>query len=87
MTLKIETASDGQVALLRLIGRLESQHIDELRAHIRGHQGVAFDLEEVTLVCVEVVRFLAECEAAGVELRHCPLFIREWMGREERGDA
>jgi len=36
----------------------------------------------VTLVDAETVRFLAEAEAAGIELVNCPLFIREWIRRE-----
>ena len=31
MTLKIETVVDGQKTLIRLSGRLQSEHLDELR--------------------------------------------------------
>ena len=40
---------------------------------------VALDLEEVTLVDREAVRFLATLDARGVVLRNCPAFIREWI--------
>jgi hypothetical protein len=43
-------------------------------------------LEEVTLVDVEVVRFLGMCEANGVELVHCSPYIREWIRREQADD-
>ena len=43
---------------------------------------IALELGEVTLVDAETVRFLAEAEAGGAELRNCPLFIREWIRRE-----
>jgi hypothetical protein len=33
-------------------------------------------------VDLEVVHFLARCEAAGVELLHCPSYIRQWISRE-----
>ena len=33
MTLKIETASGGHTASLRLIGRIEAEYLDELAAH------------------------------------------------------
>jgi hypothetical protein len=39
-------------------------------------------LDEVTLVDVEVVRFLVRCEAAGGKVLHCAPYIREWMLRE-----
>ena len=83
MTLKIETASDGQTATLRLIGRIESEYLEELRAQVRRHcPRLVLDLDEVTLVDGAVVRFLVACEAEGIELRHCAPYIREWMGRE-----
>jgi hypothetical protein len=41
------------------------------------------DLDEVTLVDLDVVRFLSACEEKGVELLNCSPYIREWM-RQER---
>jgi hypothetical protein len=38
----------------------------------------------VTLVDIEVVRFLGGCEAAGIPILHCPPYIREWIAREQR---
>ena len=84
MTLKIETASDGRTTSLRLIGRVEEEYLDELEAHVRRHQQpLVLDFDEVTLVDVAVVRFLIDCEAGGIELRHCAPYIREWMVREQ----
>jgi len=84
MTLRIETASDGQTTTLRLIGRLESEYLDELRIQIRRHRPrLVLDLDEVTLVDGGVVRFLIACEAEGIELLHCSPYIREWMAREQ----
>ena len=40
------------------------------------------DLDEVTLLDIDVVRFIADVERAGVVLSHCAPFIREWMPRE-----
>jgi hypothetical protein len=40
---------------------------------------MALDLEEVKLVDREAVRFLAACEARGIQLRNCPSYIREWI--------
>ena len=81
----IETASDGQTATLRLIGRVESEYLDELRAQVRTHgPRVALDLGEVTLVDRAAVRFLSSCETEGIELRHCAPYIREWMGKERQ---
>jgi hypothetical protein len=43
---------------------------------------VVVDLNEVSLVDVEVVRFLVHCEMQGIRLAHCPAYVREWMVRE-----
>jgi anti-anti-sigma regulatory factor len=83
MTLKVESASDGADATLRLVGRIRAEYLDELRAQVRKHRPrLVLDLDEVTLVDVAVVRFLIACEAAGIELRNRAPYIREWMDRE-----
>jgi anti-anti-sigma regulatory factor len=87
MTLKIEAASAGEAAVLRLVGRIQSDDVDELRASMRRQRArVVLDLDEVTLVDLEVVDFLVACEGEGVELLHCSPYIREWMGRERHRD-
>jgi hypothetical protein len=88
VTFRIETSSDDQTATLRLIGRIESESLGELRAHIRRYRPrLLLDLNEVTLVDVGVVRFLIGCEAAGIVLLDCAPYIRLWMSRERnRGE-
>jgi anti-anti-sigma regulatory factor len=80
MVLKIEKVSDGPGILLRLSGRIESQQVQELKAQIDGRKKkFIFDLEHVRLVDLDAVHFLAVCEAKGIELRHCPPYVREWI--------
>jgi len=81
--LKIEKDSYGGRATIRLIGRFQAEHIEELKKQLQEN-GPEFvlDLKEVTLVDVEVVRFLEKREAEGVEIVHCSQYIREWMSRE-----
>jgi hypothetical protein len=45
--------------------------------------GAVLQLDEVTLVDVEVVRFLNRCELNGVRLVNCSPYIREWMRRDQ----
>ncbi len=45
---------------------------------------LVLDLSEVSLVDVDVVRFLLHCEMHGIRLAHCPAYVREWMVRENR---
>ena len=83
--LKLERSSDGQRTVLRLIGRAQSEHLGEITKQIGSAvPKVTLDLEEVTIVDVDVVRFLGMCERRGAELLHCPAFIREWISREQR---
>ena len=81
--LRIETESDATTTTIRLIGRVRSEHRNELSRQIESGAGlVVLDLSEVTLVDLDVVRFLGKCEVEGIELRHCPLYVREWILRE-----
>jgi len=83
MTLKIEKDSDGRKTIIRLSGRLQSEHLDELRTQIESDRsGIVLDLNGLTLVDVGAVRFLNACDENGVELLHCSRYIREWMIRE-----
>ena len=87
MALKIVKQSDGARTVFKLSGRIRSGDIEGLREQMDGHTGgITLDLEEVTLVDVEVVRFLGMCEAKGVELVHCSPYIREWIRREQADD-
>jgi hypothetical protein len=86
--LKIEKESDGQSMMLRLSGRIQSAHIGDIRAQMDDDSvRILLDLSEVTLVDVEVVRFLSDCEDEGIVLVHCPLYVREWILRERAEGA
>jgi anti-anti-sigma regulatory factor len=88
MTLRIETTSDDHGTTIRLIGRIQAEHLEGLQAQIReGGSRIALDLKEVRLVDVEVVRFLGTCQAAGIDLVHCPPYINEWISQEQAGVA
>ena len=82
MTLRVEKVSTRREPGLRLVGRMRANELDAISGHIRAHGATWVDLEEVSLVDVESVRFLVSCEFAGVELQHCPPYVREWMSRE-----
>jgi hypothetical protein len=85
MTCKIERHADGQQTTFRLIGDLQAEHLEALQAQLESSgPRTVLDLDEVTLVDAEVVRFLGGCEAAGIAVLHCPPYIREWIAREQR---
>ena len=82
VTLKIETIP-GRSTTIKLIGRIQTEHLSELKAQVDlAAQGVVLDLSEVSLVNLEVVRFLCTCESRGVQLQNCSAYIREWIDRE-----
>ena len=88
MTLRIESASDEHGTRIRLIGRMQAQHVEELQAQI-GASGarVVLDLEELNLVDIDAVRFLGTCQAGGISLVHCPPYIHDWIANERRRDT
>jgi hypothetical protein len=83
MTLRIERFLDGTSAAFRLSGRMRAEQLPELDAQIRdAGQRIVLDLEEFSLVEVEVVRFLGSCEARGATLLKCLPYIRDWIDKE-----
>jgi anti-anti-sigma regulatory factor len=81
--LRIETEIDGPRIVLRLIGRVRSDCIEELRQRVQDTASVmVLDLAGVDLVDLQSVRFLRDCQDRKVELRHCAPYIQEWIRRE-----
>jgi hypothetical protein len=69
--------------VLKLIGRIRAEHLSELKRELRtGGPGVALDLAELSLVDLEVVRFLSGCESEGIHLLNCSAYIRKWIDKE-----
>jgi anti-anti-sigma regulatory factor len=84
MALKIETVPDGPDTVLRLSGRIESEDVQALKAQIDGRtHRLVLDLEQVRLVDLDAVHFLAVCEAKGIELQRCPQYVRQWILSEK----
>ena len=85
--LKIRRSEGEDRTTLVLSGHIDEKALPELRALLpldSQHQNTTLDLEEVRFVDREAVGFLAVCEAVGVELRHCPPYVRKWL--DARGD-
>jgi len=83
MNLRIKKDSDGETTTLRMIGRMQREHIEELKAQIKaGGRSVRLDLNEVSLVDLDVIRFLATCQSEGISLVHCSRYINNWIAKE-----
>lgn len=86
MTLRIEKSEQQGATVFSLVGRFEAQHIEELEDLLdlqNGAGSVVLDLQEVRLADREAVKFLARCEAVGIQLENCPAYIREWVKKEK----
>jgi len=82
--LKIEKLAEEETTVLRLVGRITAQHLEELRELIADAEPrVKLDLSEVTLVDVDVIRFLGNQERRGVQLVNCSRYVRDWIQREQ----
>jgi hypothetical protein len=83
VTLKIETTPGHRWTMVKLIGRIQTEHLSELRAQLDAIGGsIVLDLGEVSLVNVDVVRFLSTCQSQGTQLLNCPAYIRKWIDSE-----
>jgi hypothetical protein len=82
--LRIERAASGQ-AVFNLSGRMQTEDIEQIRLVVETPgEPLTFNLRYVTLVNQDAVKFLAGCEARGIKLESCPLYIRNWIDQETR---
>jgi ABC-type transporter Mla MlaB component len=87
---RIEKSSNKPVTVLRLSGYIRSEHLAELKEQIDSVAKAAktvLNLEELRLVDRAAVHFLGCCEADGIELVDCPLYVREWITQERNRDG
>ena len=82
MTYRIDRMLIEQGVVLRISGRIAREDLDVLRNALEDGRVVALDLTEVELADRDAVTLLARTERDGIELRHCPAYIREWVTRE-----
>jgi len=70
-----------------LSGRMQTEDIEQFQQLLvveTTGQRLTFNLRHVTLVNQDAVTFLAHCEAKGIKLESCPLYIRNWIDQEKR---
>jgi anti-anti-sigma regulatory factor len=83
VTLKIEKTLGEHSTIIKLMGRIRAQHLDELKSQIAASvPKIVLELGEVSLVDADAVRFLGSCESDGIQLLNCSAYIREWIVRE-----
>ena len=85
--LRIQREANGQV-VLRISGRLDGENLTELKKLLQSEEVgrlIVLDLQDLTLVDQEAVRFLGQCDSNGIELQNCAPYICEWMERQRDG--
>lgn len=84
MTLRIEQIADDSETIFTLIGRITSPDVQQLKAEIaEARNRVTLDLQQVWLVDLDAVHFLAAAERQGIHLRQLPQYVREWILQEK----
>jgi hypothetical protein len=84
--LKIQRSSNGGV-VFTLIGRIEIEHVAELQRLLsleNADHRIVLNLQDVTLIDRDAVKFLTRWEAEGIRLDDCPAYLRAWIDREKR---
>jgi len=85
--LSIQRSSNPEV-VFSLSGRIEMEDVAELQRLIAleaAGQGIALNLQNVTLIDRDAVGFLACCEMEGIRLDDCPAYIRGRIAAERGG--
>jgi hypothetical protein len=87
---KVKRTDDGGLVVLLVSGRIEGEHLTELRKVFTAEardQNFILDVSEVRLVDQDAIEFLSRYEANGAELRNCPPYIREWIERDRETES
>ena len=88
VTLKIEKTLGERGTIIKLMGRIRAEHLDELKAQITASvPKIVLELGEVSLVDADVVRFLITCESERIQLLNCSAYIRQWIVRERESTS
>ena len=86
MSFRIERSCESTNTILRLSGRIRAVDVKALQEEIGNEPRLILDLTGVSVVDVEIVRFLNVCESRGLRIENGPSYIKEWMRREREGD-
>jgi hypothetical protein len=85
MTFKIEPIRSRNRMTLKISGRLRHENLADLQKQVETDPArTVLEVSEVTLIDLEVVRFLNACQDKGIEVANPSSYIREWMIRERK---
>ncbi len=80
MVLRIDRADRSGSAVFVLSGRIELEHLDQLRAQFGAPSSeIILDFTGVRLVDREVIETLAKWELEGIRFENCAVYVRDWI--------
>jgi hypothetical protein len=85
---RIQRSSSSRV--FSLGGRIQADDLVELKKELcleEPGQTISLDLQDITVVDRDVVKFLARCESESIKLENCPAYIRQWIDVERGGSS
>ena len=85
--LRIDRTTEGEFVVMTLSGHVALDELIGLRRLFTAEPAATLivDLTDVIDVDREGVALLASLESAGVRLRHCPAYVREWITSDREG--
>ena len=81
----IQRSSSGGSVVFRMSGRIEPEDVAELQRLLgleSSGQAIVLDLQDLTLIDRDAMKFLAKCQMENIRLENCPAYIREWIDAE-----
>jgi hypothetical protein len=84
LTYRIRRSKGPEGIVFGLSGEMDSEHAARLEDLIaeEGQGLILLDLQEVTVVARDAVRFLARVEVRGIRIANCPEYVRSWIEAE-----
>ena len=85
MTYRIRRSEGSTGIVFGLSGEMDREHAARLEELLtkEAYGSILLDLQEVTLVARDAVRFLARAEARGIRIVNCPEYVRSWIAAEK----
>jgi len=79
--IRVDRVTNGEVIffLSGVITTEDIPYLEQLLSSESDGGKIALDLKDILHVNDAAVAFLSRCETAGIVLRNCPAFIRDWM--------
>jgi anti-anti-sigma regulatory factor len=85
--LRIQKSYVNGELIFALSGRIDEEEVAELETVIRSEASgrrMVLDLKDVTLADQGAISLLGRCEADGIALLNCPMYVRELITRQRR---